>query len=243
MMKRAAVVALAAFAQVAAAQCNVTLADPIDFVNVPGNPFQALPSADGCWVFVSQIGTPRGGQPGIALLRNADGNFRLERVLPIADNPTGLALTHDGKLLIAASGKSVTFVDVDRLTGARSDAVIGTIAEGPEFGRIYANVTSDDRYLFVSNEGTASISVIDLRKARSAGFDASSVIGEIPTGNAPIALTFSPDEKLLYTTSQVAPDWLRWPIDCRPERAATANAAPNHRHGAILVVDVERASR
>jgi 6-phosphogluconolactonase (cycloisomerase 2 family) len=67
---------------------------------------------------------------------------------------------------------------------------------------VYVNTTSDDHYLFVNNEGAQSISVVDLAKARESHFASSSTIVRIPTGISPIALTFSSDERYLFTTSQ-----------------------------------------
>ena len=70
--------------------------------------------------------------------------------------------------------------------------------------RSYANVTSDDRLLFISEESRAAITVIDLARIRKEGVSERAIIGQVPTGAAPIALTFSPDGALLYTTAQVA---------------------------------------
>jgi hypothetical protein len=33
--------------------CNATSKEPAVFAETPGAPFQALPTADGCWIFVS----------------------------------------------------------------------------------------------------------------------------------------------------------------------------------------------
>jgi DNA-binding beta-propeller fold protein YncE len=109
-------------------------------------------------------------------------------------------------------------------------------------GRVYANVTADDRWLFLSDESTRSISVVDLRKARASSFDGSAVVGQIPVGRAPIALTFSHDQRLLYTTSQVAPSAYDWPSVCRPPGSEAARQGSSYAEGAILVVDVARAT-
>jgi DNA-binding beta-propeller fold protein YncE len=144
--------------------------------------------------------------------------------------PTGLVLTHNGKLLIAAVQDNVTLVDTERLS------VAGTIGGGS--GRVYVNVTADDKLLFVSEEGGHSISVIDIAEARTGGYKE---IGRIPVGIAPIALTFSPDGKWLYTTSQGAlPDW-NWPKACKTEGrgGSTELTRPE---GAVIVINVARAS-
>jgi DNA-binding beta-propeller fold protein YncE len=66
-------------------------------------------------------------------------------------------------------------------------------------------------------------------------------VGTIPVGNAPIALTFSPDGKWLYTTSQGAlPDW-KWRKACKPEGRDPATSTIQNPEGAVIVVDVARA--
>jgi YVTN family beta-propeller protein len=241
------VLAASSTARPAAAQqpagCNGPPTEPVTFVDVPGSPFQALPSADGCWIFVSMPGGPARGQAKIGVLRRAAGKVTVERTMPIQGNPTGMVLTHDGRTLIVADGPRLAFVDVDKLVKTRRDAVLGYLDEpapNGRLGRIYANVTHDDKTLFVADENAQTISVVDLEKIRSSHFHASSIVGKIPTGMLPIALAFSPDEKLLYTTSQWAPAPLNWPAECKREGAATDTTSVNPQ-GAILIVDVERA--
>jgi DNA-binding beta-propeller fold protein YncE len=83
---------------------------------------------------------------------------------------------------------------------------------------------------------------MDLARARATGFNASATVGKIPTGAAPIALTFSPDQKLVYITSERAPDSFGWPIECKREANNAANdVTPVNPPGAIHVVDVGRA--
>src|SRR5262249_50351043 len=65
------------------ATCSDAPRRPITMVDVPGNPFQALPSADGCWVFVS-LARPRAGAPAsVALLRRDNGTLSVVRVQPV----------------------------------------------------------------------------------------------------------------------------------------------------------------
>ncbi len=151
------------------------------------------PSKDGCWVFVSLIG--RGENSGIAVLKRSGGKVELVRVVPLQSSPTGITLTHDGKLLIAAATTAAVFVDVPKMIAGASGAVVGTIAGGR--GSIYANTTADDKLLFVAEENAEAITVIDLVRARRNGYAPDSVIGKIPVGLAPIALTFSADGKWL----------------------------------------------
>jgi DNA-binding beta-propeller fold protein YncE len=221
--------------------CNVATPEPITFVDVPGTPFQALPSADGCWVFVSMPGSQKKGSSKIGVLRRGGGRLVMERVMPIDGNATGMVLTHDGQTLIVADGPRIAFVEVEKLVKTNASAVLGYLDEPGRLGRIYANVTSDDKTLFVADENAETISVVDLAKIRASHFHESPTVGKIPTGAAPIALTFSPDEKLLYTTSQRAPKSLNWPNECKREGGTPADTTPVSPQGAILIVDVARA--
>ena len=196
-----------------------------------------IPSKDGCWVFVSLTG--RDENSGIAVLKRSGGKMELVRVVPFPSSPTGITLTHDGKLLIGAATTATVIADVKKMTEGAPDAMAGSISGGR--GSIYANTTDDDRLLFVAEEYGQSITVIDLERARRNRYAPDAVIGKVPVGLAPIALTFSPDNKWLYTTSQLAlPDW-NWPKACKPEGAPAPDSVITNPEGAVIVIDVTRA--
>jgi DNA-binding beta-propeller fold protein YncE len=219
--------------------CNQPTLQPIVHVSLPGRPFQPLATSDGCWIFVT-MSSMVASDNGIAVLRRSGGRVSLAHVVPFEGGATSLVMTHDGTLLMVAAGDRVVFLDPVRLTAGRGGAVLGSMVDPAGEGRINLNVSPDDRYLFVSEERSAAIAVIDLGQARRSRFSPASVVGRIPVGNAPIALVFSPDGKRLYTTSQSAPAGLTWPNMCRPEGAA-ASVLVNHPFGAVIVVDVARA--
>ena len=179
---------------------------------------------------------------GVAVVSRVGGEPSLTRVVQLEGSPWGMALTQDDGLLIVASDDRVAFIDPARLIAGSADAILGYLTDAPTAGRFYANVTPDDRWLFLSDESAKAISVVDLAKARASGFDDSAVIGQIPVGRAPIALTFSMDHQLLYTTSQVAPAAYGWPAVCSAPGSEAARQASNYAEGAILVVDVSRAT-
>lgn len=234
-----ALLAIATSARAQQVSCTDLPAQAITVVKVPGNPFQALPTADGCWVFVSLPSTTLGWQSGIGVMKRAGGQLTLERVLPVAGNATGMALTNDGKMLIVSANTHVVFIDAPALIAGKADAVLGYLEQPDIIGRVYANVTPDDAFAFIADERSQTISVIDLAKARATRFAASSVVGRIPTGVNPIALTLSADAALMFATSQRAPEGLRWPITC--EREGSTDTTLVFPHGAIHVIDVNRA--
>jgi DNA-binding beta-propeller fold protein YncE len=220
--------------------CNAPAASPSVTIALPARPFAVRPSTDGCHIFVSLMGDGSGKNAGIAVLDRTGGRIGLLRVVPLKSPPTGLALTHDGKLLIAAAGDGPVFLDVERMVSGGANPVLGSFSDGAGPGSIYANVSPGDELLFVSEERAHAITVIDLKRARG-GYKSNAIIGKIPVGNAPIALTFSPDGKWLYTTSEGAlADW-HWPNACKPEgRGETARIT--RPEGAIIVVNVARAA-
>lgn len=222
-------------------QCNAAATDAISYVPLPGHPFSTISSKDGCWLFVSVTSSSPISANGVAMLSRSQGKITLKRVIPVEASPTGMVMTHDGKLLIVADDDYVVFLDVMRMTTGARDPILGYISDGDSSGSVYVNVTADDKTLFVSDENTASITVINLEKARAEGFKDSAKVGKIPVGDAPIALTFSPDERWLYTTSQSAPKSFNWPIACKPEGQDPATAKLQYPEGAIIVVDVTRA--
>ena|GEM_PF-385326 len=228
-------------AQPPVSRCNAAAAEPITFVPLPGHPFNPVASGDGCWLFVSVTTANPRSLNGIALFSRADGQLKLRQVFTVEGSPTGSVLTHDGKLLIVADDDYVVFMDTAKMINGHGDPILGYISDGEFPGSVYVNVTADDRFLFVSDEAVQAITVINLEKARAEGFKESAIVGKIPTGAAPIALTFSPDGRWLYTTSQVAPKDYNWPVECKPEGADPATAQPRNPKGAIIVVDVARA--
>jgi len=197
-------------------------------------------SSDGCWVFVSMMDNDGGKGSGIAVLRRKSGRVDLVRTIPLPEPPAGIVLTHDGKLLIAAAIDKVVFLDVPCLISGCAAPVAGSFSDGESMGSIYANVTPDDALLFVSEEAASAVTVIDLKHARRAGFGADSIIGKVPVGRAPIALTFSPDGRWLFTTSQVALKEWGWPAACKREGRSTVSGLVNP-EGAVIVIDVARA--
>jgi len=224
-----------------AAECNRPATKPIEFIDVTGTPFMAVPSQDGCFIFVSLSG-PR-DTAGIAVLRRNGGSVTVSRVAPLRGGPTGLALTHDGRTLAVANGEGLALVDVPRLLSGNGDPVLAYIQNASDIaatgaaqnrgpGSVQVAITKDGKLAFTADEWTQSITVIDLgTRAR---------IGRIPTGLLPIALVFSPDEKFLYTTTQMAPESDHWPIECKPEGNSGRTDLVNPQ-GAVLVIDVQKA--
>ena len=227
------------------ASCNQPADDAVTWVDLPGQlPFQALPSADGCWIFVS-LATGNGeagdNEPkgSVALLKRSGGHIDLIRVTHVGGNPNGMVLTHDGQWLVVADGNRIAFLDTQRLISGEEPPVLGYWNDGTHApGRVYVNITSDDEYLFVSDENVGTVTVIRLSAARSSKFSKPATVGRIPVGRGPVAVTFSPDGRYLYVTSVAMPPTKQWPAECVREWDPKSKA---NAQGAIFVIDVARA--
>ncbi|MCA1815813.1 MAG: beta-propeller fold lactonase family protein [Acidobacteria bacterium] len=233
--------AAAARAQGQSSRCNAPMSDAVSYVQLPGHPFSTVSTPDGCWLFVSVSSSNPKSSNGVAVLSREGGRITLKRVVQVETGPTGMTLTHDGKLLVAADDEYVVFLDAAQLISGRGDAILGYIKDADFAGSVYVNTTSDDKFLFVSDENVATVTVINLELARAEGFKQTAIVGKIPVGEAPIALTFSPDGRWLYTTSEIAAESFGWAVECKPEGQDPATAKPRYPQGAIIVVDVQKA--
>lgn len=200
-------------------------------VYLPGSPFKIALSSDGCLVFASLTGQRYGKTSGLAVLRRQRDRLELVRTVKTLKPLTGLVVTPDDRTLIATNGDGAVLFDIARLKSGVGDPVAGSVDSGAGSQTVYANVTADGQTLFLSNEAQHSITVVDLPKR--------GVLGRIDVGDLPIALTFSRDGRLLYTTSQSArPSW-GWPEVCDPE--LSRGPPRKHPRGAIVVIDVAMA--
>jgi DNA-binding beta-propeller fold protein YncE len=113
------------------------------------------PSADGARLFVA---CNKSGD----IVEIDAARWALVRRIPAGEGVYNLAVTHDGRLLVATNkrGKSTSVIDL--ATGKE-------LARIPTTRRVVhgAAVSTDDRYAFISQEGVGSepgtVDVIDLR--------------------------------------------------------------------------------
>jgi DNA-binding beta-propeller fold protein YncE len=223
---------LMAIAAPAAAQedCNAPAADVTSFTSLPGLPFSAIPSADGCTVFVSLF---QGRAGSIAVFKRASGKLTLLQNIAVPRTPGGMTLNRDGKWLVAADQQGVMVFDTARLiSGDGTPIVSASDNSGRPAGSIYAAISPDDKLLFVSDENNASLTVYDFAALRGGS---TSAIGRVSVGFAPVGLVFSGDGRTLYSTSEVAKSG---PKTCPPEGGAPRPTP----QGELTVVDVTKAA-
>jgi DNA-binding beta-propeller fold protein YncE len=165
---------------------------------VPGNPFGVVAASSGGWSFVSLINS-------VAVLRSGgQAAPSLIRTIPVPGHGAlGAALTRDGRYLVVADDSGAEVIDVARAENGSPHAVLGSLASTRGGGAIEVALAADDRYAFVSLEGSQEIAVFSLQRALADGFGPSDFIGDIPAGLAPVGLAVSPDGQWLYATSEL----------------------------------------
>jgi len=222
-----------------AQDCNAPMRDVVTTVNLPGEPAGSIvPTKDGCTIFVA-LDRPQdpATQGHIVVLRRAAGKVTLVRDIPIPMQYLlgSIALSHDGKWLAAANLSGVLLFDAARLMEGDGKPLVEAKGDPKKFPGSNSTLFSpDDRLLFVTNEGRASITVYDLAKLR--GGD-TTPLGQIPVGSYPTGAEFSPDGRKLYVASQ-EDDRKSAPATCPGE---DGSGDPT-RQGVLVVADVARAA-
>ncbi len=209
--------------------CNQPASRAITQIDVPGRPFSAVPSADGCSIFVSLTG--RNGRSQVAVLARSNGEMSLLRTVAAPGQLTGMALSGDGKVLVAATGQGIVLLSTERLVTGAENALLDGPAGGAGAGHIYVAFTPDDKRVFVSAERSDTLSVYDFTEGSTGSV--MHLAGQIRTGGAPVGLVLSPDGRWLYSTSEVGPG----ERSCAPE-----GKGPVHPAGMLMVIDVARSA-
>jgi DNA-binding beta-propeller fold protein YncE len=220
-----------------AQSCNAPASDVTSFVALPGAPFFAVPTADGCTIFVS-IAAKAPQSPGrIIVLRRISGQVDIAQDIVLPEgSPAGMALSHDGKVLAVSNGVGIVLLGTAQLlTGDATPIaqVKDAGVNGRPSGSVFVAITADDKLLFVSDEAASGITIYDLAKMRGGS---AAAIGTIPVSPAPIGLAFSPDGSRLYATSG-----LSQPGTNAATCPAEAGGGGNTPQGVLTVVDVARA--
>lgn len=225
----AALVAAPALAR--AQDCNQPAPEAVLQVPVQGHPFTAVPSADGCAIFVSLTDTGPGVSQVVVLSRRG-GAVSQAGTVAVKGQATGMALSPDGKRLAVADSRGVTLLDAGKLIRGEGDALLANGDDGAGSEAVYVAFSPDSRLIAVSDEAASRITLYDV-SAVQAGQPLTAK-ARIAVQNGPTGLVFSPDGKRLYAAIQIAngPD-----TSCAPEGGRGGPHGP----GLLTVIDAERA--
>ena len=164
-------------------------------VSLPGKPFAVAVTPGGHWTFVT-LGT------SVAVMRNGRSLApSLVRTFAVSA-PRGEALTNDGRYLLVATGNGAIVINAQTAEQGGQDPVIGTLSSPGGAGAVQVTVSPDDRFAFVTLEGSRKMAVFNLRSALIRGFGPSNLVGNVPLGVKPTGVRLSSDGRWLYVTSQ-----------------------------------------
>jgi DNA-binding beta-propeller fold protein YncE len=166
-------------------------------VAVGAHPFGVNTTTDGKFTFVTRDGA-------LVVLSNGTGLApTVNHVISVPGLQKAGALTHNGKYLVAAFNSGAVVVDVAAAEAGSSSAVVGTLTSSSGRGAVEVGISPDDRFVFVTLQGSAAMAVFNLQTALDHGFGSSAFVGTVGLGQQPVGLTFSPDAKLMYVTSMM----------------------------------------
>jgi DNA-binding beta-propeller fold protein YncE len=167
----------------------------------------------------------------MALGQTSPRLVRLVSLPATLDDAFGMAMTHDGRLLVVAGFTAIAVLSVQALEDGAHDPLVGVLDDAGA-GYFEVAVSGDDRYVFVTDETTGGLSVFDLATALEHGFSAQGVaVGIVALAYGAVGVAMSPDGRQLYVTTFGAygPHGQLWVIDtARAESGADGSAVLAH---------------
>jgi DNA-binding beta-propeller fold protein YncE len=202
-----------------------------------GHPVAAAPAGQDV-VFVSLRARGPGDPNGIEVLRRGPGGLRSAAVVRLGSGPAGLALSPDGRVLLAALDDGVAVLDAGRAAAGDPSAVLGVVPTGPGSGTVQLAI-ADNRYVFTADEAAGHVTVLALPRMEAGDFGPAVQVATIDVDMGPAGLGVSPDGRYVYVVSQVRrPVVSLGPIDF--VYGLLTYAGLPRRAGTLSVVDVRR---
>jgi DNA-binding beta-propeller fold protein YncE len=146
---------------------------------------------------------------GISVYSVSASGLMRKRVGTFANGSlVGMALSPDGRELVAANESGASIFSVSRMEQPKSSAsswLLGSFVSKGQ-GAIEAAFSPDGNFVFVTLESSDQMAVFNLKKAEGNGFGPSDLVGYVPLGVAPVGMATSPDGRYLYATSEAVTD-------------------------------------
>ena len=179
-------------------------------------PFGVAFGPDGSHAFVDSAINPSTPPSRLTPMRDAGGiseysvsatGLVSERVGSFPDESLlGMAISPNGRDLVAASGSGASVFSVPRIeqpNSVSSSWLLGSFSSQGQ-GAIEVAVSPDGDDVFVSLEDSEQLAVFNLKEAERSGFGSSDLVGYVPMGVAPVGMAISPNGRFLYATSEAA---------------------------------------
>lgn len=208
-------------------------AEPLD-----GHPVAAVAGRD--VVFVSLRGWRAGDRDGIEVLQEEGDRLRSRTVIPLRSGPAGLALSPDGRVLLAALDDGVVVLDAGRAAAGDPGGVLGFVSTGDGAGT--AQLAIAGRYVLTADEAAGHVSVLDLLRMEAGDFGPSAQVATIDVDMGPAGLAVAPDGRAAYVVSQVRRPVLSLAGGDLLYGLLTYVGVPR-RAGTLSVIDLERIER
>lgn len=209
-------------------------------VALPMHPYMAVQLRNTCAVLVSLSDNGEPAKGGIAVLGIVDGRFTVAGLLNLPSEAVGMAVTADESVVAVAGTARVYFLDLPSLLAGKADAVLGSAEYDPKANTVSVALTPDERFLFASDEGASTVSVIDFAAARAARFANAPVLGRVPVDYAPTVLVVTPDGRNILVPVQGIRRKFNPPIICPGE--GDPNGPAVNQSGGIVVIGVRAAN-
>jgi DNA-binding beta-propeller fold protein YncE len=188
-------------------------------VAVPASPYAAVPLAGGRSIVASLTASGSLGFGGrlavLAIGGRTASAVRTITLPPSMGGAAGVAVTHDGRLLLVAGGSETAVVSTAGLEHGDSHPALGILRDSGA-GQTEVAVSGDDRYAFVTDESSGGLSVFNLAVARRDGFGAPGVaVGIIPLAPGPVGIAVAGARIYVTTLSGYGEHGQLWVIDAR----------------------------
>lgn len=176
-------------------------ADRVAASSLAGHPVAAVAAGPDV-VFVSLHEWSSGDRNGIEVLRRSPAGLRSEAVIRLRSGASGLAISPDGRLLLAAEGDGVVALDAARAAAGDPSSVLGFVSTGGGAGTSQLAVAGG-RFVVTADETANRVSVLDLNRMESGDFGPAVRVGTIDMDMSPAGVGVSPDGRYAYVVSQV----------------------------------------
>jgi DNA-binding beta-propeller fold protein YncE len=192
-------------------------------------------------VFVSLQAWVAGDPNGIEVMRRGPDGLRSISVIPLRSGPAGLAMSPDGRVLLAALSDGVAVLDARRAAAGDPSSLLGVVPTGGGSGTAQL-VVAGGRYVLTADENANRVTVLDLPRIELGDLGPAAQVGSIEVDMGPAGLGLSPDGRYVYVVSQVQQPFLRLGPTDFLYGLLTYVGLPR-RAGTLSVIDVRRIER